>query len=94
VSITARENSWLTITADGKQIMNEILVAPGEKSVEGQKEVVIRAGDVGALEFSFNGKKLPVQGDYDEVKTLVFDPNGLRSTPARTDSSTVPPPQS
>jgi hypothetical protein len=62
--------------------------------VEGQKEVVIRAGDVGALEFSFNGKKLPVQGDYDEVKTLVFDPNGLRSTPARTDSSTVPPPQS
>jgi cytoskeleton protein RodZ len=93
VSITARENSWLTITADGKQIMNEILVAPGEKSVEGQKEVVIRAGDVGALEFSFNGKKLPIQGDYDEVKTLVFDPNGLRSTPARIDSS-VPPPQS
>jgi cytoskeleton protein RodZ len=94
VSITARENSWLTITADGKQIMNEILVAPGEKSVEGQKEVVIRAGDVGALEFSFNGKKLPIQGDYDEVKTLVFDANGLRSSPTRTDSSTVPPPQS
>jgi len=55
---------------------------------------VIRAGDVGALEFSFNGKKLPIQGDYDEVKTLVFDANGLRSSPTRTDSSTVPPPQS
>jgi cytoskeleton protein RodZ len=83
VLITARENSWLTITADGKQIMNDTLIAPGVKSVEGQKEVVIRAGNVGALDFSFDGKKLPLQGDYEEVKTLVFDPSGLQSTPAK-----------
>jgi cytoskeletal protein RodZ len=81
VLITAREDSWLTITVDGKQIMNDTLIAPGERSVPGQKEVVVRAGDVGALDFSFNGKKLPVQGDYEQIKTLVFDRNGLRSTP-------------
>lgn len=86
VLITARENSWLTITVDGNEIMNDTLVAPREKSVEGQKEVVIRAGNLGALEFSFNGKKLPVQGDYEEVKTLVFDANGLRSAPPRTEA--------
>jgi cytoskeleton protein RodZ len=83
VLIAARENSWLTITTDGNQIMNSMLIAPGEKSVEGQKEVVIRAGNVGALEFSFNGKRLPAQGDYEEVKTVVFDPNGLRPSPPK-----------
>ncbi len=94
VLISARENSWLTITVDGKQIMNDTLIAPGEKSVQGQKEVVVRAGDVGALDFSFNGKKLPVQGDYEQVKTLVFDRNGLRSTPTNQapEAAQTPPP--
>ncbi len=83
VLIKARETSWLAITVDGMQIMNETLVAPGEKSVEGQKEVVIRAGDVGALDFFFNGKKISVQGDYGQAETLVFDANGLQSTAAK-----------
>jgi cytoskeleton protein RodZ len=78
VLVTAREDSWLTITADGKQIMRDTLTAPAAKSVEAVKEIVVRAGNVGALEFSFNGKKVPVQGDFDEARTLVFDSNGLK----------------
>ena len=78
VSIKAREDSWLTITADGKEIMQDRLVASGEKSVEARKEIVIRAGNVAALDFSFNGRKLPLQGDYGEAKTLTFDANGLQ----------------
>jgi len=78
VVIKAREDSWLAITADGKEVMQDTLVAPAEKSVAAQKEVVVRAGNVGAVDFFFNGRKLPVQGDYDEVKTLTFDLNGLQ----------------
>lgn len=91
VLIKAREDSWLTITADGKEIMHNILAAPAEKSVEAQTEIVIRAGNVGAVDFSFNGKKLPLQGDYDEVKTLVFDANGLRPAAATTQPAQTPP---
>ena len=86
VLVTAREDSWLTITADGKQIMRDTLTAPAAKSVEAVKEVVIRAGNVGALEFSFNGKRVPIQGDFDEAKTLVFDTNGLQPQPPKTSS--------
>ena len=93
VLVTAREDSWLTITADGKQVMRDTLTAPAAKSVEAVKEIVIRAGNMGALEFSFNGKKVPVRGDFDEVKTLVFDANGLQPEPAKTQPSTAQTPQ-
>jgi len=62
---------------DGKQLSEQTLIAPAEKSIAARNEIVIKAGSVGALEFSFNGKRLPVQGDYEEVKTLTFDVNGL-----------------
>ena len=78
VVIKAREDSWVSIVADGKQLMQEVMVARTEKSIEARHEIVVKVGSVGALDFSFNGKRLPVQGDYEEVKTLTFDVNGLR----------------
>jgi cytoskeletal protein RodZ len=83
VVILARDDSWLTITADGKTIFEGTLLAENQRAVHGQKEVVIRAGNTGALDFVLNGKKLPLQGDYGEVKTLTFGSGGLQSnTPA------------
>ena len=78
VLIKAREDSWVAITADGKQIVQDTLAAPAEQSIEARDQIVIKTGNVGALEISFNGKKLAPQGGYNQVKTLTFDPNGLR----------------
>ena len=78
VLIKAREDSWIAITADGKQVIQATLAASAEQSIEAREQIVIKAGNVGALEISFNGKKLPAQGAYNQVKTLTFDPNGLR----------------
>jgi cytoskeletal protein RodZ len=89
VVIKAREDSWVSITADGKQLLEQIMVAPAEKSVEARSEIVIKAGSIGALEFSFNGKRLPVQGDYEEVKTLTFDANGIHPQAPKTPSPTA-----
>lgn len=79
VQINARENAWVSISVDGKVIMQNTLVAPTRKLIAAQRHVVIRAGNVGALDFRFNGVQLPAQGDYDEAKTLSFNPNGLES---------------
>jgi hypothetical protein len=84
VVVQARENSWVSIVADGKEVMQEVLDASAQKAVEAHKEVIIKSGNIGALDFVFNGKKLPSQGGYDEVKTLTFDPNGLQSQPVKT----------
>ena len=93
VLIKARADSWVTITADGKELVPELLLASGEKSVEARKEIVIKAGNVGALDFSFNGKKLPVQGEDGEVKTLTFGADGLQAPPAKTLPPAAGPPQ-
>jgi cytoskeleton protein RodZ len=79
VLVKARENSWVTITADGKQIVKDTLSAPEEKSVAARSKVVIKTGNVGALDISFNGKKLASQGRVNQVRTLTFDPTGLKS---------------
>ena len=78
VLIKAREDAWVSITADGKQISQDTLAAPAQKSVEARNQIVIKTGNVGALDISFNGKMLASQGRYNEVKTLTFDSNGLR----------------
>jgi cytoskeleton protein RodZ len=80
VVIKAREDSWLSISVDGEIVTKALLTASAQKSVRAEKEVVIRAGNIGALDFEFNGQKLPTQGDYGEVKTLTFDAHGLQAS--------------
>jgi cytoskeleton protein RodZ len=78
VKIKANDDSWLSITADGKPVMEDTLAAEEEKSVTAQKEIIVKAGNVGGVDFWFNGNKLSSQGEYGNVKTLSFDRNGLR----------------
>ncbi len=78
VVILAREDSWLSITADGKPTLVQTLLAQDQRAIHARNQVVIRAGNTGALDFVFNGKKLAPQGDYGEVKTLTFGPGGLQ----------------
>lgn len=79
VVIKADEDSWLTITADGKPAFSGTLVAPDEKAIPAEKSVTVRAGNVGGVRIFFNGKPLPPQGDYGEVKNLTFGINGLET---------------
>ena len=78
VQVKAREDSWVSIVADGKPVMEQILSASAEKSIEAHSQVILKTGNVGALDILFNGKQLPPQGDFSRVKTLTFDSNGLR----------------
>jgi cytoskeleton protein RodZ len=78
VLIKASEDSWISITADGKPIFEDTLEATEQKSIEAHSAVVVRAGNLGGLDFWFNGKKLTSPGEEGEVRTLTFDTNGLR----------------
>jgi cytoskeleton protein RodZ len=81
ISITVREDAWMSVLADGHRVLSQTLVAPAEKLVEAHNRIVVRAGNIGAVDFSFNGRRLPAQGDYDEARTLNFDVNGLQAQP-------------
>ncbi len=88
VLIKASEESWIHIKADGQDLADETLAAGSQKSVQASSRIEIKAGNIGGLEFWFNGKKLPAQGDLDQVKTIAFQPSGLiRSKPKVEDVS-------
>ena len=77
VVIRAREESWVSITADGKAISSELLPAGSERTVRGRKEITVKAGNAGGVDFRFNGQKLDIGGESGEVKVGTFGPRGI-----------------
>lgn len=95
--MNVRQDAWVSIIADGRRIMADTLVAPTERVVRAHTQIVVRAGNVGAIDFWFNGASLPKQGAYGEARTLRFDPKGLLPPVPKTDApspSTEAPPAS
>ncbi len=82
VRVNVREDSWLSISSDGKTVLQGTFVAPALKSVRAHSQIVVKAGNVGGLDFAFNGKPLPPQGAAGELKSLVFGTEGLEVTEA------------
>ena len=78
VLIQVREDSWISITADGKTLASYMANAGAQRAVRGRQLVTIKAGNIGGVDFLFNGKKLGPQGEAGEVKTLAFGPAGLQ----------------
>lgn len=76
--INLREDSWISITADGHESTRGTLTAPAERSVQARKEIIVKVGNAGAVDFEFNRKKIPTQGVNGEVQTIVFDTTGWR----------------
>ena len=76
--IRAEETSWVSITADGRTVAEEILIAPAGKSILANEEIVVKAGNAGGLTFVFNDKPLPKQGASGEVRTFIFNGQGMR----------------
>lgn len=77
VVIQAREESWVSATADGKTQSSELLTAGGQRAFKGRKEIVVKLGNAGGVDLRFNGKKLDSGGEFGEVKTVTFGPGGL-----------------
>ncbi len=77
IVIHAREKSWIGITTDGKTIARETLPAGSERAIRGRKEIVVKTGNAGGIDFLFNGKKLDTGGASGEVRTVTFGPRGI-----------------
>lgn len=78
LEVTAREDSWLSVSADGKSLGQGILSAQKSRTIRANKEVRLRVGNVAGVEVSFNGKQVNVDGEPKQVKELIFTPDGLQ----------------
>jgi cytoskeleton protein RodZ len=80
--IRATETSWISIVADGQSVSRETLIAPAHASVRATHEIIARIGNAAGVTFLWNGQEIPADGAEAEVKTFIFDANGMRVVPA------------
>jgi hypothetical protein len=77
VQVKAKEDSWISIVADGKSVMERVLSAEKKKKIKAGKTIVLRTGNAGGIEVTFNGVSLGSLGNENEPRTLTFNANGL-----------------
>jgi cytoskeleton protein RodZ len=77
VVIQAREDSWISITVDGRTVSSELMAAGTERAVQGRRQVIVKSGNAGGTDFLLNGKKLDIGGEFGEVKLVTFGPRGI-----------------
>lgn len=78
VKVRAREDSWVSIVADGKTITSGVLPANSDKVIHAERELVLKTGNAGGIEVSHNDKPLPQLGPEKQVKTVTFTVDGIR----------------
>jgi cytoskeleton protein RodZ len=78
LEIFAREDSWLSILADGKNMGQGVLNAQKSRTIHAQKEVRLTVGNAGGVEVSFNGQAVDIGGEPNQVKELIFTSEGLQ----------------
>ena len=78
------EECWVSIIVDGQPPVEATLAGAQEKAIQGNREVIVKAGNIGALDVSFNGMKLGRLGDYGTVRTLTFRGDGLQAPTPKT----------
>lgn len=86
--IRAEKTTWISVVADGQLVAEETLIAPAQTSVRASRQIVVKAGNAAGAVFEMNGKRLGTPGADGEVKTYVFDANGIH--PAEPASSPNP----
>jgi len=77
VVVTAREDSWVSIIADGKYQIQKTLRAGKQKTVKANKLIVLETKNAGGIDVSYNGKPVGAIGNQNETRTITFAPAGL-----------------
>ncbi|MGZ4859635.1 MAG: helix-turn-helix domain-containing protein [Candidatus Angelobacter sp.] len=77
VQVKAKEDSWVSVVADGKSVMQRVLAADKHKKIKAGKTLILRTGNAGGIEVSFNGRSLGALGNENEPRTLTFNSSGL-----------------
>jgi hypothetical protein len=72
VEVAAVEATWLSITADDKEIYSGVLEAAETKALEGHDTARIRTGNAGGVNVLFNGKTIGSLGPRGQVRTVLF----------------------
>ena len=70
--MTAREETVLSVSSDGKPVFSGILAANQTKTVQSKDYTKLRVGNAAGIEVRLNGKLLAPLGHRGQVLVVVF----------------------
>ena len=77
VAIKATEESWVSVTADGKPVLDGVLAPDKLRLIKAGKQVVLKTGNARGIEVSYNGRPLgPLGSKENEVRTVIYNNKG------------------
>lgn len=80
IVLTADRTCWVTARADGARVLYQLLQAGAEHTIRASHEVVLRAGDAGALRITVNGRSTGVFGADGQVRTARITADAVDTT--------------
>ena len=75
VLVKAKRPAWVSITADGKPVIEGELKR--KKKIRAYSQVIVKTNNAGALAYSENGHPLQSLGRDDQQTTVTFTPDGI-----------------
>jgi len=70
------QESWISITADGRLLVSETLPAGLEKTYKARDRVEVVLGNAGGVELTYNGKPIENLRQGQDVRKITFTPSG------------------
>jgi cytoskeleton protein RodZ len=77
VEVSATEETWVSISGDGKQSFSGILQPSEIKTVAARDVARIRTGNAGGLQVRLNGKPIGPIGPAGQIRTVIIDRTGF-----------------
>jgi cytoskeleton protein RodZ len=81
LNLMAREETWLSVSSEGKRLFSGVLAANQSKTVEGKESATMKVGNAAGLEVRFNGKLLAPLGGRGQVLVVLFTPDKFEIVP-------------
>jgi cytoskeletal protein RodZ len=81
VVVTARDDSWVQVTAEGKTAFIGILKAGESRSFASDGAVRVRTGNAGGTDISLNGKQLDPLGPAGQIRSVNLTAEGPQYAP-------------
>lgn len=79
VGVSVRRPCWVSAIVDGQRVIERLMPAGEQRTLDVRRELVITAGDASAMTLTFNGAEARPLGKSGEVVTTRFNLNNFKS---------------
>jgi cytoskeletal protein RodZ len=90
VVVTARDDSWIQVTAEGKTAFIGVLKAGESRDFASDGPVRVRTGNAGGIDISLNGKQIDSLGPAGQIRSVNLTAEGPQYSPKTLPASSAP----